>query len=46
MVNGNFGDVDHSHYKRGIKAIEHRWENCIEFEGDYVEDEGYFCLNF
>jgi len=36
-VNGYFEELDNSHYKQGIEAIEHRWEKCIELKGDYVE---------
>ena len=36
-VNGYFDELDGSHYKQGIEAIEHRWEKCIELKGDYVE---------
>ena len=36
-VDGYFEELDGSHYKHGIEAIEHRWEKCIELKGDYVE---------
>jgi histone-lysine N-methyltransferase SETMAR len=36
-VDGYFAELDYSHYKQGIEGIEHRWENCIELKGDYVE---------
>jgi len=36
-VDGYFEELDGSHYKQGIEAIEHRWEKCIELQGDYVE---------
>lgn len=37
VVDGYFEELDDSHYKQGIEAIEHRWEKCIELKGDYVE---------
>jgi histone-lysine N-methyltransferase SETMAR len=36
-VDGYFEELDYSHYKQGIEAIEHRWEKCIKLKGDYVE---------
>ena len=36
-VNGYFEELEVSHYKQGIEAIEHRWEKCIELNGSYVE---------
>lgn len=36
-VEGYFEEIDGSHYKQGIEAIEHRWQKCIELQGDYVE---------
>lgn len=33
----DFEELDNFHYKQSIKAIEHRWEKCIELKGDYVE---------
>jgi hypothetical protein len=36
-VDGYFAELDYSHYRQGIEAIEHRWEKCIELKGDYVE---------
>ena len=32
-----FEELDGSHYKQGIRAIEHRWEKCIKQKGDYFE---------
>ncbi|EFN81976.1 hypothetical protein EAI_01005, partial [Harpegnathos saltator] len=29
-VDGYFEELDDSHYKQGIEAIEHRWANCLE----------------
>jgi histone-lysine N-methyltransferase SETMAR len=36
-VHGYFEELDGSYYKQGIEATEHRWEKCIELQGDYVE---------
>ena len=36
-VDGYFDELDKSHYKQGVEAIEHRWAKCIELKGDYVE---------
>jgi len=36
-VDDYFEELDSFHYKQGIEAIEHRWEKCIELQGDYVE---------
>ena len=36
-VDGYFEELDGSHSKQGIEAIEHRGEKCIELKGDYVE---------
>ncbi|CAH2101194.1 unnamed protein product [Euphydryas editha] len=36
-VNEYFEGLDESHYKNGITALEHRYEKCINFNGDYVE---------
>ena len=33
-VNGQFEEHDDSHYKQGIKAIEHRWKKCFELKED------------
>jgi hypothetical protein len=41
-VDGYFAELDYSHYKQGIEAIEHRWEKCIELKGDYVEKKRHF----
>ena len=40
--NGYSEELNGSHYKQGIEAIEHRWEKCIELTGDYVEEIRYF----
>ena len=37
-VNGYFEDIAGYHYKKGIKATEHRWEKCVEIKGNYVEN--------
>ncbi|EFN84978.1 Histone-lysine N-methyltransferase SETMAR, partial [Harpegnathos saltator] len=36
-LDGYFEELDDSHCKQDIEAIEHRWEKCIELKGDYVE---------
>jgi histone-lysine N-methyltransferase SETMAR len=36
-VNDYFADLDKSTYQSGITALEHRWNKCIELNGDYVE---------
>ena len=35
--NGYFEELNGSHYKRRIEAIEHRWETSIELKGDYIK---------
>jgi hypothetical protein len=36
-VEGYFADLTKNHYRDGIMALEHRWNKCISFKGDYVE---------
>ena len=36
-VNGYFEELEGSHYKKVIEAIEHRWEKCIELKVNFVE---------
>lgn len=36
-VNAYFEELDGSYYRRGIEAIEHRWEKCKGLQGSYVE---------
>ena len=36
-VEGYFADLTKNHYRDGIMALEHRWNKCISFNGDYVE---------
>jgi histone-lysine N-methyltransferase SETMAR len=36
-VEGHFADLTKNHYRDGIMALEHRWNNCISLKGDYVE---------
>ena len=36
-VDGYFNELDSLYYKQGIEVVEHRWENCVELQGDYVE---------
>ncbi|CAH2090560.1 unnamed protein product [Euphydryas editha] len=36
-VNEYFEGLDESDYKNGITALEHRYEKCINFNGEYVE---------
>lgn len=36
-VNEYFEGLDESDYKNGITALEHRYEKCINLDGDYVE---------
>lgn len=35
-VDGYFEELSDSHFKWGIKAIEHRCENCMELNVDMV----------
>jgi hypothetical protein len=35
-VEGYFADLTKNHYRDGIMALEHRWNKCINFKGDYV----------
>ena len=32
-----FAGLEESHFRDGIKALEHRWTKCISLQGDYVE---------
>lgn len=32
-----FDQLDKSFFLDGVKALEHRWEKCVELQGDYVE---------
>lgn len=34
-----FEELGESAYKKGIEALEHRWNKCIEIRGEYVEKE-------
>lgn len=34
-MKGLFGELDGSHYKQGIEAIEHHLEKYIELKEDY-----------
>jgi len=36
-VEGYFANHTKNHYRNGIMALEHRWNKCISFKGDYVE---------
>jgi histone-lysine N-methyltransferase SETMAR len=36
-VEGYFADLTKNHYRDKIMALEHRWNKCISFKGDYVE---------
>jgi histone-lysine N-methyltransferase SETMAR len=37
-VEGYFADLTKNHYRDGIMALEHWWNNCISLKGDYVND--------
>lgn len=32
-----FEEFSKTYYTEGLKKLEHRWEKCIELQGDYVE---------
>jgi hypothetical protein len=32
-----FADLTKNHYRGGIMALEHRWNKCVNVNGDYVE---------
>jgi hypothetical protein len=32
-----FADLTKNHYRDGIMAMEHRWNNYITLKGDYVQ---------
>ena len=32
-----FDDKDETFYKSGIQALQHRWQKCVDRNGDYVE---------
>ena len=36
-VEGYFADLEESHFRDGIKALEHRWTKCISLQGDCFE---------
>ena len=36
-VEGYFAGLKESHFRDGIKALEHHWNKCISQQGDYVE---------
>jgi hypothetical protein len=36
-VQGYYADLTKNHYRDGIMALEHRWNNRISLKGDYVE---------
>jgi histone-lysine N-methyltransferase SETMAR len=36
-IEGYFADLMKNHYRDGITVLEHRWNKCISFKGDYVE---------
>lgn len=37
FVNSYFADKDAKYYLEGLQRWEHRWEKCVELQGDYVE---------
>jgi hypothetical protein len=36
-VEGYFADLTKNNYRDRIMALEHRWNKCISFKGDYVK---------
>ena len=36
-VDGFLNSQDKEFFKSGIEALKHRWQKCIDTEGDYVE---------
>jgi hypothetical protein len=36
-VEGYFADLMKNHNRDGIMVLEHCWNKCISFKGDYVE---------
>jgi histone-lysine N-methyltransferase SETMAR len=36
-VEGYFADLTKNHYRNGIMVLEHRWNKCINLNGEYVE---------
>ena len=36
-VEAHFGAKDERYFSEGLKAIENRWERCIELGGEYIE---------
>jgi len=32
-----FTDLEKTYFSDGLKKLEHRWAECIELKGDYVE---------
>ena len=37
FVNNYFAEKDAEYYLDGLKRWEHRWEKCVDLQGDYVE---------
>ena len=37
FVNNYFAEKNAEYYSDGLKRWEHRWEKCVELQGDYVE---------
>jgi hypothetical protein len=33
-----FADLTKNHYRDGTMALQHRWNKCISFKGNYVEN--------
>lgn len=36
-VNNWFADVEQSFFREALEMLEHRWEKCVNLNGDYVE---------
>ena len=43
FVNSYFEEKDSTYYLDGLKGWEHRWEKCIDLQGDYVEKQHSLC---
>ena len=37
FVNNYFAEKNAKYYLNGLQRWEHRWEKCVELQGDYVE---------
>ena len=41
-MNNYFAEKNAEYYLDGLQRWEHRWEKCVELQGDYVETKNIF----